>query len=93
MDASSIQPLEDHNHKQAEKELIQFEVYSNSQSSFLNSSTKKGTKFEIGCGPLVIRGDDLPLKKNLTDYLDKTGRINLLDLFQGHKDQFPNLSL
>ena len=41
--------------------------------------------------PLINRGEDLPSKKNLADYLDKKGRIDLLEFFNDHKDRFPNL--
>ena len=93
-----IQPFDDHHYLQAEKELTQLEILK--QSKFIpelkyerciQRVNQNGTKFEIGCGPLVNRGVDLPSKKNLADYLDKKGRIDLLEFYQSHKDRFPNL--
>jgi hypothetical protein len=88
-----IQPFDDHHYQQAEKELTQLEILK--QSKFIpelkykrciHGVNQKGTKFEIGCGPLVNRGVDLPSKKNLADYLNKKGRIDLLEFYQSHKD-------
>jgi len=39
----------------------------------------------------VQRGVDLPSKKNLAEFLDKKGRMDLLKFYQSHKDQFPNI--
>jgi hypothetical protein len=46
---------------------------------------------EICVGPVVERGKDLPSGKNLADYIDSRGRIDLLKFFDHHKKSFPNL--
>jgi hypothetical protein len=93
-----VQPLEDHHYQQAEKELSQFEMFKQSKyipelkyDRCISGVNEKGTTFKIGCGSLIDRGEDLPSKKNLADYLDKKGRIDLLEFFNDHKDRFPNL--
>ena len=93
-----VQPLEDHHYQQAEKELSQLEMYAQSKyrptlkyDRCISGTNENGTKFEIGCGPVVQRGVDLPSKKNLAEFLDKKGRMDLLKFYQSHKDQFPNI--
>jgi hypothetical protein len=47
--------------------------------------------FEIGFGPVVERGKDLPSRKNVADYLDARERMDLLRFFSNHQKMFPNL--
>ena len=37
------------------------------------------------------RGKDLPSKKNLADYIDERGRMDLVAFFRDHKKLFPTL--
>jgi hypothetical protein len=37
------------------------------------------------------RGENLPSGKNIADYLDKKGRMNLLTFFKDHEIRFPTL--
>jgi hypothetical protein len=42
---------------------------------------------------VVERGKDLPSKKNLADYIDERGRMQLLPLLRDHRKLFPILWL
>jgi hypothetical protein len=55
------------------------------------NETEGSGNFDIGVGPVVKRGQNLPSNKNLADYIDKKGRMNLLDFFSDHKQRFPTL--
>ena len=92
-----IQPFDDHHYQQAEKELTQLEILKQSKyipelkyEICIQGDNQKGSKFKIGCGPVVNRGVDLPSKKNMADYLNKKGRMDLLRFYGSHSDQFPN---
>ena len=54
-------------------------------------TNENGTVIEIGVGPVEKRGDNLPSGKNIADYLDKKGRMNLLTFFKDHQNRFPLL--
>ena len=45
----------------------------------------------IGQGTVRERGEDLKSGRNIADYLDKKGRMDLLTFFQHHKNEFPVL--
>jgi len=61
------------------------------KSKVLSGEDKYGKVYEIVVGPVETRGKDLPSGKNLADYIDKRGRIDLLCLFIDHKQIFPTL--
>jgi hypothetical protein len=46
---------------------------------------------EIIVAPVEEKGKDLPSRKNLGDYVDSKGRMDVLQFFQDHKKYFPNL--
>ena len=46
---------------------------------------------EIIVAPVEEKGKDLPSRKNLGDYVDSKGRMDVLQFFQDHKTYFPNL--
>ena len=46
---------------------------------------------KIIVGPVKKRGQDLPSKKNLVDYVDKNGRFDELAFFIDHQNDFPTL--
>ena len=50
-----------------------------------------GDTRKILVGPLDGRGEDLPSGKNLADYVDKRGRINLLRFYEDHSSKFKSL--
>ena len=52
---------------------------------------ENGVDVEIGVGPIEKRGENLPSGKNIADYLDKKGRMNLLTFFKDHEIRFPTL--
>jgi hypothetical protein len=55
------------------------------------NETEGSGNFDIGVGPVVKRGQNLPSNKNLADYIDKKGRMNLLDFFSDNEQRFPTL--
>jgi hypothetical protein len=92
--------VDDYIHQRAEEELKQFELFK--MWKFIpelkyermivgTNGTEGGGNFEIGVGPVVKRGQNLPSNKNLADYIDKKGRMNLLDFFSDHEQRFPTL--
>jgi hypothetical protein len=46
---------------------------------------------EIIVAPVEENGKDLPYGKNLGDYIDSKGRMDVLQFYQDHKKYFPNL--
>ena len=46
---------------------------------------------EIIVSPVEEKGKHLPSRKNLGDYVDSKGRMDVLQFFQDHKKYFPNL--
>jgi hypothetical protein len=90
--------VDDYIHQSAEEELKQFELFKLFKyipqlkyDRMLFGKSDNGSEFEIGVGPVVQRGQNLPSGKNLADYIDKKGRINLLTFFGDHQTRFSNL--
>ena len=46
---------------------------------------------KILVGPVETKGEDLPSGKNIADYVDERGRMNLLLFFEDHSNMFPTL--
>jgi hypothetical protein len=46
---------------------------------------------EIIVGPVEENGKDLPSGKNLEDYVNEKGRMDVLKFFKEHKKYFPTL--
>ncbi len=46
---------------------------------------------EIIVAPVEKKRKDLPSHKNLGDYVNSKGRMDMLQFFQDHKTYFPNL--
>ena len=46
---------------------------------------------EIIVGPVEENGKDLPSDKNLGDYVNEKGRMDVLKFFEDHKKYFPTL--
>jgi hypothetical protein len=51
-----------------------------------------GGKFkELWVAPVASKGKNLPSGKNLADYIDERGRMQLLKFFADHQKSFPTL--
>ena len=50
-----------------------------------------GNMQEIIVGPVEENGKDLPSGKNLGDYINEKGRMDVLKFFEDHKKYFPTL--
>ena len=46
---------------------------------------------KILVGPVETKGENLPSGKNIADYVDKRGRMDLLRFFEDHRNMFPTL--
>ena len=57
----------------------------------LVGESKDGKTRKIVVGPVLSKGKNLPSGKNLANYIDRRGRIDLIDLFQDHKGPFSTL--
>jgi hypothetical protein len=89
---------ENENYRIAVSELQRFEGFKLSRyrpkldiKKSLENKNDNGKWFEIEFGPVVERGKDLPSGKNVADYLDARGRMDLLCFFSDHQKMFPNL--
>jgi hypothetical protein len=61
-------------------------------STVLSAFDMKSEKIqEIIVAPVKEKGKDLPSGKNLGDYVDSKGRMDVLKFFQDHTKRFPNL--
>lgn len=96
----SLPSVLNNNHKKAEHELRLFENHK--KAKYLPDLKEDGRHITLGDNPdryLIVgkvvqeRGDDLPSKKNLADYLDNNGRCDVLLFFDDHKQIFPTLFL
>ena len=88
------------NYNKAEEELLLFESwkrkkyrpsFDRSKSSILAGVDDDGRKHEVIVGPILSRGKDLPSGKNLVDYIDCRGRIELVRWFGDHIKHFPTM--
>ena len=68
-----------------------FKVKVHRPSVAANTARTLGNVRKISVGPLDGRGEDLPSGKNLADYVDKLGRMNLLRFYRDHREHFPTL--
>ncbi len=62
-----------------------------SKSTVLSGEDARGKAWAITVGPVKKKGKDLPLGKNLADYIDPRGRMNLVKFFTDHPQSFPTL--
>jgi hypothetical protein len=62
-----------------------------SKSKVLVGDDDTGYEHQIMVGPVSGRGKDLPSGKNLFDYVDCRGRIDLIRFFGDHVKTFPTL--
>ena len=87
------------NYNLADKELSTFDAFKRSKfwPTFVKQEGKvltgkyEGSVKEIYIGSATKRGKDLPLGKNLFDYMDKQGRMCLVCFFGDHRNRFPTL--
>jgi hypothetical protein len=95
---------ENENYKKAESELNAYEQYK--RGKYRPTITTKGGHYLSGFepveedktirlwhGPVDERGRDLPSGKNLADYIDKHGRMDLLRFTSDHKSLFPSIAI
>ncbi len=61
------------------------------KSEILSGIGLNGDMEEIIFGPVEEIGKDLPLGKNLGDYVNEKGRMDVLKFFEEHKKYFPTL--
>jgi hypothetical protein len=61
------------------------------KSEILSGIGLNGDMEEIIVGPVEENGKDLPLGKNLGDYVNEKGRMDVLKFFEEHKKYFPTL--
>jgi hypothetical protein len=50
-----------------------------------------GKDQDLFVGPVVSNGKDLPTNKNIANYINKNGRMDLLQFFRDHKKEFLTL--
>jgi hypothetical protein len=62
-----------------------------SKSSFLSGEDSQGKAYEIAVIPVLSRGKDLPSCKNIADYIDCWGRMDVAKFALDHCTQFPTL--
>ena len=88
------------NYGKAQNEFQLFELWKRkkyrpkvdkSKSRVLKGVDSKGKSHEILVGPVLSKGYDLPSGKNLGEYVDCRGRINLVSFFMDHNKHFPTL--
>jgi len=66
-------------------------ILDHSKSSFLSGEDSQGKAYEIAVGPILSRGKDLPSSKNIADYIDCQGRMDVTKFALDHCTQFPSL--
>jgi hypothetical protein len=87
-------------YNRAEEEFNTFESFKHkkyrpkwvkAKSEILSSIGLNGNMEEIVVGPVEENGKDLPSGKNLGDYVNEQGRMEVLKFFEEHKKYFPTL--
>jgi hypothetical protein len=87
-------------YNRAEEEFNTFESFKlnkyrpkwvRAKSEILSGIGLNGDMEEIIVGPVEDNGKDLPLGKNLGDYVNEKGRVDMLKSFEEHKKYFPTL--
>ncbi len=66
-------------------------ILDHSKSSFLSGKDSQGKAYEIAVGPVLSRGKDCPSCKNIADYIDCWGRMDVTRFALDHCTQFPTL--
>ena len=61
------------------------------KSEILSGIGLNGNMDEIIVGPVEENGKDPPSGKNLGDYMNEKGRMDVLKFFEDHKKCFPTL--
>ena len=92
-----ILPLIDNgSHRKAQEELAAFYKYK--KAKYLPKIKHSGClelysdpNRVIRIGDIESKGEDLPSKVNITDYMNKKGRFNILRFFGDHKKLFPTI--
>ena len=83
------------NYAAADKEWKHFETYKIKRHRPFVQVKKARTLGEGNCKILVcpvdIKRENLPSGKNIADYVDKRGRMDLLRFFEDHRNMFPTL--
>jgi hypothetical protein len=88
------------NYNRAEEEFNTFESFKRNKyrpkwarvnSEILSGIGHNGKMQEIIVGPVEENGKDLPSGKNLGDYINEKGRMDVLKFFEDHKKYFPTL--
>ena len=88
------------NYNRAEEEFNTFESFKRNKyrpkwarvnSEILSGIGHNGNMQEINVGPVEENGKDLPSGKNLGDYINEKGRMDVLKFFEDHKKYFPTL--
>ena len=83
-----------------EEELKAFERYKKkkylpivdaAKAAKLQGIGANGKEYEIAVGPVLSRGKNLPSGKNLADYMNKQGRLDMLRFYLDHAKEFPTL--
>ena len=88
------------NYNRAEEEFNTFEsfkcnkyrpIWVRVNSDILSGIGQNSNRQEIIVGPVEDNGKDLPSGKNLGDYVNEKGRMDVLKFFEDHKKYFPTL--
>ena len=88
------------NYNKAKEEMFLYEswkrkkyhpTFDRSKSSILVGVAEDERKHEIIVGPVLSGGKDLPSGKNLADYIDWCGRIDLVHFVGDHIRYFPTM--
>ena len=92
----SLPPVNNGSNSQAQAELTSFFKYKKAKylpdvgGSFHELYNELNREIRVG-SKVQNKGEDLPSEANLTDYLNKKGRFNILRFFEDHKTKFPTL--
>jgi hypothetical protein len=100
-DDEQVPRCENANHTRANDEFLAFEKFKKKKYQPVLEKPKhgglvgeyNGKAKELWIGAVVEKGKNLPSKKNLADYIDERGRMQLLSFFRDHKKSFPTLWL
>ena len=68
-------------------------IMDHEKSVILSGTDDHGKVYEVMVGPVLSRGMDVPSGKNLADYINKKGRMDMLRFYVHHKKFFPSAFL